>query len=191
MGSVLLRGKPLIRQAPEEIVRKGVSLVPERRRIFAQLTVEENLKVAAASRKETHGIAQEIKELYDRFPILGERRNSRGGNLSGGQQQQLAIARALLTKPQLLLVDEPSLGLAPILIERVFNSLAELRDEGVSILLVEQNALATIEMSDRVYVLRRGKIALESDGTDASIRAGMVKSYIDQLGLNMQPTSAP
>ena len=171
-------------------MRKGVSLVPERRHIFAQLTVEENLKVAAATRTERQKTARDLEELYERFPILGERRSSRGGNLSGGQQQQLAIARALLTRPQLLLVDEPSLGLAPLLVERVFDSLATLRDEGVSILLVEQNALATIEMSDRIYVLRRGEIALEGEGTDATIRANIVKSYIDQLGLDVQTTSA-
>ena len=189
-GSVQFDGGPLQRQAPEDIVRKGISLVPERRHIFAQLTVEENLRVAAATRKEKQETARDIEELYERFPILGERRASRGGNLSGGQQQQLAIARALLTRPQLLLVDEPSLGLAPILVERVFDALAALRDEGVSILLVEQNALATIEMSDRVYVLRRGEIALEGEGTDATIRADIVKSYIDQLGLDVQTTSA-
>jgi len=189
-GSVQFDGEALARQAPEDIVRKGISLVPERRHIFAQLTVEENLRVAAATRTEKQDIARDIRELYERFPILAERRASRGGNLSGGQQQQLAIARALLTRPQLLLVDEPSLGLAPILVERVFDALAALRDEGVSILLVEQNALATIEMSDRVYVLRRGEIALEGEGTDATIRADIVKSYIDQLGLDVQTTPA-
>ena len=168
-GSVELSNESLVREVPEDIVRKGVSLVPERRHIFAQLTVEENLKVAAATRTERQKTARDLEELYERFPILGERRSSRGGNLSGGQQQQLAIARALLTRPQLLLVDEPSLGLAPLLVERVFDSLATLRDEGVSILLVEQNALATIEMSDRIYVLRRGEIALEGEGTDATI----------------------
>ena len=189
-GSVQFDGGPLERQAPEDIVRMGISLVPERRHIFAQLTVEENLRVAAATRTEKQETARDLQELYERFPILGERRASRGGNLSGGQQQQLAIARALLTRPQLLLVDEPSLGLAPILVERVFDALAALRDEGVSILLVEQNALATIEMSDRVYVLRRGEIALEGEGTDATIRADIVKSYIDQLGLDVQTTSA-
>ena len=189
-GSVELSNESLVREVPEDIVRKGVSLVPERRHIFAQLTVEENLKVAAATRTERQKTARDLEELYERFPILGERRSSRGGNLSGGQQQQLAIARALLTRPQLLLVDEPSLGLAPLLVERVFDSLATLRDEGVSILLVEQNALATIEMSDRIYVLRRGEIALEGEGTDATIRADIVKSYIDQLGLDVQTTSA-
>ena len=189
-GSVRLGDDSLVRQAPEDIVRKGVSLVPERRHIFAQLTVEENLKVAAATRTEQHQTRRDLRSSTSAFQFLASAAHRAAGTSPAASSSSSRSPAPFSPDRNSCFVDEPSLGLAPILVERVFDSLAALRDEGVSILLVEQNALATIEMSDRIYVLRRGEIALEGEGTDATIRTDIVKSYIDQLGLDVQTTSA-
>jgi branched-chain amino acid transport system ATP-binding protein len=182
-GSIRLDGVSSAGRRPDDIARHGVSLVPERRHIFGQLTVEENLLVAASARGTRRDATREIEEVCGRFPVLHERRASRAGDLSGGQQQQLAIARALVTRPRLLLVDEPSLGLAPLMVEKVFDALAELPREGISVLVVEQNALMTIETCDRIYMLRGGRITLDGSGKDPELRQQLVESYMHQLGL--------
>jgi branched-chain amino acid transport system ATP-binding protein len=164
-GTVDFDGRSVIGDTPERIVRRGVALVPERRRIFARLTVAENLRVAAGPAR-AEDLKSRYEQLYERFPLLLERKNSPAGQLSGGEQQQLAIGRALLSGPKLLLIDEPSLGLAPQIVEKVFDVIDMLKSEGATILLVEQNAIATVQMSDRTYLLSGGRIEMEGSAAD-------------------------
>jgi branched-chain amino acid transport system ATP-binding protein len=177
-GSILLNGRPLTGQAPERIVRLGLALVPEGRHIFNTLTVRENLELGATARKDHANVRHDLDELLDRFPVLRRYYDSPAGRLSGGEQQQLAIARALLSRPTLLLLDEPSLGLAPVVIDDVFDALARLREEGVTILLVEQNAARTIELADRSYVLRTGQVVLAGSRDDLADAQQFETAYL-------------
>ncbi len=153
-GEVTFEGRPIAGRSPDEILRSGISLVPEGRRIFGRLTVGENLKIGATSRRD--GVDKDIEDVLERFPVLRHHWDKSGSKLSGGEQQQLAIARALLSRPKLLLLDEPTLGLAPMIVDQVFEILQELHQQGVTILLVEQNAARTIEVANRTYVMRSG-----------------------------------
>ncbi len=159
-GTITLDGEPLVGMSPEGIVKRGVALVPEGRRIFGTLTVTENLRVAASTRRDRKQLAGDFAEVFELFPILYNYRRKPAGQLSGGEQQQLAIARALLAKPRLLLIDEPSLGLAPILVDRVFEVMEDLNRKGMTILVVEQNAVRAHALTHRLYVLRTGTIEL-------------------------------
>ncbi len=160
-GIIRFGGDPIQKLAPEEIVRRGVVQVPEGRRIFTDLTVKENLMLGAYLRKEKRKVAESMENSFELFPILKERRAQMGGTLSGGEQQMLAIARALIGTPRLLLLDEPSLGLAPIVVEQIMGIIRKIKNEGLTILLVEQNAQAALELGDYGYVLETGKIVLE------------------------------
>ena len=155
-GDVLFDGKSIVGLAPDEILRRGIALVPEGRRIFGRLSVGENLKIGATTRKDKKGVEEDMRKILDRFPVLQRYWNKSGAKLSGGEQQMLAIGRALLSRPRLLLLDEPTLGLAPLMVDRVFEILDDLHKEGTTILLVEQTAARTIEVADRTYVLRSG-----------------------------------
>jgi branched-chain amino acid transport system ATP-binding protein len=159
-GDVRLRGRSLRGRATEEIARDGIALVPEGRHIFAGLTVEENLRLGLAGRRASDGVARDLAWVSELFPVVHEFRHRSAGALSGGQQQQLAIARALLSDPDLLLLDEPSLGLAPTVVETVFGALAEIRERGVTILLVEQRAQLTASFADRTHVLANAELRL-------------------------------
>jgi branched-chain amino acid transport system ATP-binding protein len=159
-GTITFGGKPLLGLALEDVVGRGIALVPEGRHIFATLTVEENLNVGATIRDDAAGVRADIDRFYATFPILGERRTQPAGQLSGGEQQQLAIARALLSRPKLLMLDEPSLGLAPAIIDQVYVLIREIRTGGVTILLVEQNAERAFSVADRVHVMSGGVFAL-------------------------------
>jgi len=159
-GAVIFDGADLLTLAPQEIVRAGVVQVMEGRRIFADLTVEENLRAGAHTRRD-HAHEEEIEAFMVRFPVLGERRRQVAGYLSGGEQQMLAIARALLVRPSLLILDEPSLGLAPRIVGEVARIIREVRDRGVSVLLIEQNAALALELADYGYVMENGKIVLD------------------------------
>jgi branched-chain amino acid transport system ATP-binding protein len=165
-GSIELDGEQLLGQPADRVVRRGVSIVPEGRRIFATLTVEENLAVARAARRDKHDAEAETRKLIERFPALGTSLHRPAGHLSGGQQQQLAIARSRVTKPRLLLLDAPSLGLAPMVVEEVFDIIQELRDEGLAILLLEQNALLAMEIANRSELLRQGLLEEIDSGRD-------------------------
>jgi branched-chain amino acid transport system ATP-binding protein len=160
-GVIKLDGSPITGLRPEAIVRRGVAVIPEGRRIFARLTVEQNLRLAAVSRPDQNASA-DIASMLERFPVLGRYRRSPAGKLSGGEQQQLAIARALVCKPRLILMDEPSLGLAPLMVDMVFALVLQLRKEGITTLLVEQNARRTLATADRSYVMQGGQIRLET-----------------------------
>jgi branched-chain amino acid transport system ATP-binding protein len=160
-GRILFDGRPITGMRPEAIVRRGIAVIPEGRRIFAKLTVEQNLRLAAVSRSDKD-VDSDISSLLARFPALDRYRRSPAGKLSGGEQQQLAIARALVCRPRLLLMDEPSLGLAPLMVDVVFTLVQELQREGITILLVEQNARRTLAIADRTYVMQGGRIGLES-----------------------------
>jgi branched-chain amino acid transport system ATP-binding protein len=167
-GDILLEGQSIVGLAPDEILRRGIALVPEGRRIFGRLTVGENVKIGATVRKDKKAVEDDIRNVIERFPVLERYWNSSGAKLSGGEQQQLAIARALVSRPKVLLLDEPTLGLAPLMVDRVFDILEQLHQGGTTILLVEQNAARTIEMADRTYVLRTGG-RIQFHGTAAEL----------------------
>lgn len=167
-GTIRLAGESLVGLAPEAIVRKGVAMVPENREIFPALTVEQNLRLGAFVRYDRVRFRHDLDEMVALFPVLGERLTQPAGTLSGGQQQQLAIARALMSRPRILMLDEPSLGLAPRLVEQVFALIARLRAEGRTILLVEQNVTRTLDIVDYAYLMNMGEI--EAAGTPEDIR---------------------
>jgi branched-chain amino acid transport system ATP-binding protein len=175
-GDVRLAGRSLRGRTPEAIVRSGISLVPEGRRIFGELSVEENLRLGLAARRRngTAGLA----DAYELFPVLSEFRGRQAGALSGGQQQQLAIGRALVAAPEVLLLDEPSLGLAPTVVDTVFEALAGIRERGVSILLVEQRAQRTVALADRTYVLANGELRMTLTPADADDTDKMIQAYL-------------
>ena len=162
-GTLLLDGKPYPGK-PYEVLAQGICLVPERRRLYANLTVRENLLMGAFLRKDKPGIAADMEKMYELFPVMKERISQYAGTLSGGEQQMVAIARGLMSRPRLLLLDEPSLGLAPILMNTVFETIREIKAAGTTILLAEQNAFQALEMADQAFVLETGRIILSGTG---------------------------
>jgi branched-chain amino acid transport system ATP-binding protein len=159
-GKITFQGESLVGKTPEQIARRGISLVPEGRDIFPSLSVEENLRLGAYVRKNRAEFQKDLEEMFTLFPILGQRINQPGGTLSGGEQQQLAIARALMSHPRLLMLDEPSLGLAPALVDQIFELIAALHKRCVTILLVEQNVDRTLDIVDRAYLLNTGQVEI-------------------------------
>jgi branched-chain amino acid transport system ATP-binding protein len=176
-GEIRAGGRSIRGRRPEAISRSGVALVPEGRRIYAEFTVEENLRLGLSGRRAKDGAEGDLEWVYTLFPIVHEFRERQAGALSGGQQQQLAIARALVAGPELLLLDEPSLGLAPKMVDIVFDTLAQIRTRGVTVLLVEQRAQRTVAFADRSYVLSNGKIAMTLTPGDAGDTERMVAAY--------------
>jgi branched-chain amino acid transport system ATP-binding protein len=176
-GDVRLGGSSLRGHSPEDVAREGVALVPEGRRIFAELTVEENLRLGLAARRSRAEAAGVLRSVYALFPVVEEFRKRQAGALSGGQQQQLAIARALVAEPDVLLLDEPSLGLAPRLVDVVFDALAEIRERGLAVLLVEQRAQRTVGLANRSHVLANGELRLTLGPEDADDTETMVAAY--------------
>jgi branched-chain amino acid transport system ATP-binding protein len=176
-GDVRVEGRSVAGRPPEAVARAGVALVPEGRRIFAELTVEENLRLGLAGRRAGGGAAEDVERVYELFPVVHEFRRRHAGALSGGQQQQLAIGRALVAAPAVLLLDEPSLGLAPTVVDVVFEALAGIREQGLGILLVEQRAQRTVALADRSYVLSNGEVRLTLGPDDAGDTERMVAAY--------------
>jgi branched-chain amino acid transport system ATP-binding protein len=173
-GAIRLDGQSIAGMAPENIARMGVSLVPENRHVFTQLTVEENLRLGSQMRRDRDQVEADFERILGHFPFLRERLGTPGGKLSGGEQQQLVIARALMTSPKLMLLDEPALGLAPLIVQVVYDILHTLRESGITLLVVEQSTHRALENADRLYVMRSGEIALhgESDSlTEAAVEA--------------------
>jgi branched-chain amino acid transport system ATP-binding protein len=177
-GDVRLNGRSLRGLAPERIARLGVALVPEGRHVYASLTVEENLRLGFAGRRTRDGLAADVAWVHGLFPVVQEFAHRNAGALSGGQQQQLAIARALVARPDVLLLDEPSLGLAPTIVERLFATLGEIRERGVSILLVEQRAQLTIAFADRTHVISNGKLRLTLGPHEATDVERLTAAYL-------------
>ncbi len=179
-GSVRFRGEELTKLAPHEIVARGIAHAPEGRGIFLNLSVRENLDLGAFLRKDGDGIAQDLDKCFSLFPILKERRNQVAGTLSGGEQQMLAVARALMSRPKLLLLDEPSLGLAPQVVERIFQVLQEVSKAGVALLLVEQNAHKALQIAHHAYVLETGEVVMQGTGKELLASPEVRKAYLGE-----------
>jgi branched-chain amino acid transport system ATP-binding protein len=177
-GKIVFQGQDISRVEPQDIVKLGIVQSPEGRRIFATLTVLENLEMGAFLYNDRARIEQDLEAVLQRFPRLRERRKQLGGTLSGGEQQMLAIARALMSRPNLLLLDEPSMGLSPILVEQIFEIIRDINVQGTSILLVEQNAQMALSIADRGYVLETGSIVLEGLGQDLLHNATVMEAYL-------------
>ena len=175
-GSITFQGEPLLGKSTDQIVSRGVTLVPEGRRVFPNLTVEENLRIGAYLRKES--IRDDLDRVYALFPRLKERRRQVAGTLSGGEQQMLAMGRALMSNPKLLMLDEPSMGLAPLLVEQIFDIIKELHRAGTTILLVEQNAQMALSVADRGYVLETGRVTLTGPGRELLADEAVKKAYL-------------
>jgi len=177
-GSIKYKGKELTKLDTSEIVKMGITMVPEGRRVFSNLTVYENLLAGAYLRKDKEEIKKDIEYVFDLFPRLRERTSQRAGTLSGGEQQMLAIGRALMSRPKLLLFDEPSLGLAPVIVKEVFQMIKKIHSEGVTIFLVEQNAFEALKLSDYAYVLETGRIVLQGTGKELLEDERVRKAYL-------------
>jgi len=178
-GEILFQERPIQRWSPAQVVRAGIAPVLESRRIFPELTVYENLLMGAYTREDRPAIRRDIDGMYARFPLLRERRTQLGGTLSGGEQQMLAIARALLARPRLLVMDEPSMGLSPLFVEKTFEIIQGLHREGIGILLVEQNANMALAIADRGYVLQTGRIVLADTAQNLVNHPMMRKAYLE------------
>lgn len=179
-GHVLFEGKDITKVPAHKIVSMGMAHVPEGRRVFAELSVYENLKMGAYTRKDKNGIEESLKNVYKRFPRLEERRNQMAGTLSGGEQQMLAMGRALMSKPKLILMDEPSMGLSPIMVNEIFDIIRSVSESGTTVLLVEQNAKKALSIADRAYVLETGKIVLEGKAKDLLEDDSIKKAYLGE-----------
>ncbi|MEN6434649.1 MAG: ABC transporter ATP-binding protein [Anaerolineaceae bacterium] len=177
-GFVKFKGKEITTTPAEQIVRMGISQVPEGRKIFAPLTVRENLMMGAYTREDKNEISQSMERVFASFPRLKERIDQLGGTLSGGEQQMLATGRGLMSKPSLLLLDEPSMGLSPILVEEIFRIIQEINKQGTTILLVEQNALMALSISNRAYVLETGRVVLSGDAKEVAENPQVKSAYL-------------
>jgi branched-chain amino acid transport system ATP-binding protein len=178
-GEVIFEGKPIHHCSPAEVVRAGIAPVLESRRIFPELTIYENLLMGAYTRKDREGIQKDIEKNYELFPVLYGRRRQQGGTLSGGEQQMLAMARALMARPKMLVMDEPSMGLAPVFVEKSFELIQELNRRGIAILLVEQNANMALAIANRGYVLQNGHIVLQDTALNLINHPMMRKAYLE------------
>ena len=179
-GSILFEGKELTKTPAHKIVSMGMAHVPEGRRIFQQLSVLENLKLGAYTRKDKNEISQSLKMVYERFPRLEERKNQVAGTLSGGEQQMLAMGRALMSKPRIILMDEPSMGLSPLLVTEIFDIIKVISESGTTVLLVEQNAKKALSIADRAYVLETGNITLSGKASDLMNNESVQKAYLGE-----------
>jgi len=177
-GRILFNGKDIVGTPPHDIVRMGISQSPEGRRLFARMSVLENLEMGAFQRRDRSGVGEDIERVFGLFPRLAERRAQKAGTLSGGEQQMCAMGRALMARPKLLLLDEPSMGLAPVLVERIFEIVTEINSQGTTILLVEQNALMALDVAKRGYVLETGVVALTDDAAALRTNERVRKAYL-------------
>ncbi len=178
-GTVEFMGKPVSKK-PYEVVEAGLVQVPEARQIFAKLTVYENLRIGSNFRKDQNGIKEDIERVYSIFPRLKEREKQYGGLLSGGEQQMLAIGRGMMARPKLMMFDEPSLGLAPVIVQQVFEVIKELNKEGLSIMLIEQNAQKALGISDHAYIMQTGKVVMRGTGKELLADENMVSAYLGE-----------
>jgi branched-chain amino acid transport system ATP-binding protein len=179
-GTIRYQGREVTTTSPHELVKRGISQSPEGRRLFPRMTVLENLEMGAFQRSDRGGIKEDLERVFDLFPRLAERKAQKAGTMSGGEQQMCAIGRALMARPKLLLLDEPSMGLAPIFVERIFETIVEVNEQGTPILLVEQNALMALDVADRGYVLETGRIALADDAKSLRQNEQVRKTYLGE-----------
>ena len=177
-GTITYDGKVLNKKSAQDIMKAGISHVPEGRRIFADMTILENLELGAYQRKDKEGIKKDLEAIYERFPILKDRSKQAAGTLSGGEQQMLAMGRALMANPKILLLDEPSMGLAPILVKEIFSIIKDINAKGTTILLVEQNARMALSVATRAYVMETGKIVMSGTGQELADSEEIQKAYL-------------
>lgn len=177
-GEIRFKGEPLAGTKPYQVVHEGISLVPEGRQILQNMSVEENLYLGAYQRSDKGGISADLKKVYDRFPRLEERKKQFGGTLSGGEQQMLAIGRAVMARPELLLLDEPSMGLAPIVVQEIFDVIKDINGSGTTILLVEQNAKKALQIADYAYVMETGHIVLQGKASEVAANPQVTAAYL-------------